>query len=227
MAGLATHLMIANANGSDSRILATLGEAERVFLFSVKPAWSPDGKTILAAVLPKTGAELHAIEVDTGRMRMISGMWAGISGLEWTSDGQSILLAASDKSRQPYQIWQVHYPSEQRTRVTNDLNTYSGVHVTTDGRTVATIQWSALSQIWITSLDLPRSAKQITKRTSIEGGLGLAWTPDGRVVFVSTRSGPTALWIMNADGSGQRQLTDQSSGRSESGRHAGWQVHRV
>jgi Tol biopolymer transport system component len=208
MAGLATHLMVANADGSDSRILVSLGEGERVFLISVRPAWSPDGKTILAAVLPKTGAELHAIDVETGRTRSV-WTWAGITGVEWTPDGQSVLLVASDKSRQPFQIWQVHYSSEQRARVTNDLNTYSGVHATTDGRTLATIQWNALSQIWIADLDLPRSTRQITTRASIEGGLGLAWAPDGRVIFVSTRSGPPALWIMNADGSGQRQLSDQ------------------
>jgi Tol biopolymer transport system component len=209
MAGLMTHLMLANADGSDSRILATLGEGERVFLLGPKPAWSPDGKTILAGVLPKTGAELHAVDVATGKMRMVAGTWAGITGVEWTSDGRSILLAASDRSRQPYQIWQVQYPSEQRTRVTNDLNTYSGVHVTSDGRTLATIQWNAWSQIWIRNLDPSRSTVQLTTRATIDGGLGLAWMPDGRVVFVSTRSGPGALWIMNADGSGQRQLVDQ------------------
>ena len=209
LSGLVTHLIVANADGSDSRTLATLGEGERVFMITVRPAWSPDGKTILAAVLPKAGAEVHAIEADTGRMRTISGTWVGIVGLEWMPDGQSILLAASAASRQPYQIWQVHHPFERRTRVTNDLNTYSGVHVTRDGRTLATIQWAALSQIWVTNRDLPRSAEQITTRTGLDGGDGLTWTPDDRVVFVSTRSGRRALWIMNADGSGQRQLADQ------------------
>ena len=208
MAGLATQLMIANADGSNSKTLATIGEGERVFKIDVRPAWSPDGKTILAAVLPKAGAELHAIEVDTGRMRTVPGTWGGIVGLEWMPDGQSILLTASAASGQPFQIWQVHHAFERRTRVTNDLNTYSGVHVTTDGRTLATIQWAALSQIWIANLDLPRSAKQITTRTSLDGGHGVAWTPDGRVVFVSNRTGRRTLWIMNADGSGQRQLAD-------------------
>jgi len=210
MAGLATQLMIANADGSNAKTLATLGEGERVFQINVRPAWSPDGKTILAAVLPKAGTELHAIEVDTGKMRAVSGTWRGIVGLEWMPDGQSIVLSASAESGQPFQIWQVDHSFERRTRVTNDLNTYSGVHVTTDGRTLATIQWAALSQIWIAKLDLPRSAQQITSRTGVEGGFGVAWTPDGRVVFVSSRSGRQVLWIMNADGSGQRQLAGQS-----------------
>lgn len=208
MDGLSQHLMIANADGSEPRTLATLGEGERVFLVSVKPAWSPDGRTILAAVLPKTGAELHAIEVATGKMRAVSGTWRGITGVAWMPDGRSVLLAAVDKPRDPYQIWQVDHSFERRTRVTNDLNTYSGLHVTNDGRTLATIQWNAVSQIWISNIDPPRSSRQLTTRTSLDGGLGLAWAPDGRIVFVSTRTARSVLWVMNADGSGQRALTD-------------------
>jgi TolB protein len=35
-----------------------------------------------------------------------------------------------------------------------------------------------------------------------------AWSPDGqRIVFISTRSGTGQVWLMNADGSNQRQLT--------------------
>jgi Tol biopolymer transport system component len=35
----------------------------------------------------------------------------------------------------------------------------------------------------------------------------IAWTPDGRLVFTSEESGNGDIWIMNADGSGRRQLT--------------------
>ena len=41
---------------------------------------------------------------------------------------------------------------------------------------------------------------------------GLAWTPDGRILFTSARSGAVDIWIMNADGTGVRQLTADTGG---------------
>jgi TolB protein len=35
----------------------------------------------------------------------------------------------------------------------------------------------------------------------------LAWVPDGRILYASDATGSADLWIMNADGTGQRQIT--------------------
>ena len=41
------------------------------------------------------------------------------------------------------------------------------------------------------------------------GGLGPAWSPDGRkIAFVSYRDGNDEIYVMNADGSNQRNLTN-------------------
>jgi dipeptidyl aminopeptidase/acylaminoacyl peptidase len=41
-----------------------------------------------------------------------------------------------------------------------------------------------------------------------DDGLSPSWTPDGRIIFASTRSGSQQIWIMDADGSRARQLTE-------------------
>src|SRR5258706_12075774 len=38
-----------------------------------------------------------------------------------------------------------------------------------------------------------------------------SWTPDGRIIFVSNRSGAPQIWIMDADGANPAQLGDISS----------------
>jgi TolB protein len=48
--------------------------------------------------------------------------------------------------------------------------------------------------------------KQITS-AKLEGDRGLAWTPDGKIVYTSLAGGNIDLWIMNPDGTNQKQLT--------------------
>ena len=36
---------------------------------------------------------------------------------------------------------------------------------------------------------------------------GVAWTPDGRIVYTTEASGNPDVWIMNADGTRRVQLT--------------------
>ena len=40
-----------------------------------------------------------------------------------------------------------------------------------------------------------------------EGGQGIAWTPDGRIVYTTEAGGNPDIWIMHADGSRRVQLT--------------------
>ena len=44
-------------------------------------------------------------------------------------------------------------------------------------------------------------------KTISDNGLSPSWTPDGRILFASNRSGSQQIWIMHADGGNARQLT--------------------
>lgn len=62
------------------------------------------------------------------------------------------------------------------------------------------------SNIWILPQGSVARAQQVTNGKD-EGMGGLAWTPDGKIVYASSMSGNIDLWIMDRDGRNQKQLT--------------------
>jgi serine/threonine protein kinase len=106
-----------------------------------------------------------------------------------------------------FQIWHLSYPGGEARRITNDdSKNYRGVSLTADASLLVTTQQDEQSSIWIAPDGDARHARRIT-RGRYEGRYGVAWTPEGRIVYHSFASGNEDIWIMNADGSGQRQLT--------------------
>src|SRR5262249_23013973 len=64
-----------------------------------------------------------------------------------------------------------------------------------------------VANIWVAPAADTTAAKQITFGGSKADGIeGLAFAPDGRIVYFSNAGGNPDLWIMRADGSEQRQL---------------------
>ena len=119
------------------------------------------------------------------------------------------------------------YPSGAVHGITNDLNDYSVVSVTADSKSLVTVQHEANFNVWVTPVNpsalssppregpaIDRSpARQITSGgTKLDGSQGLAWLPDGRLSYSSMASGSYDVWIMQADGSGQKQLTSAIQG---------------
>ena len=113
-----------------------------------------------------------------------------------------------ERPNDPLQIWYVNYSNGEVERVTNDLNDYGGTSfgVTADSSTIATIlsEWS--SKIWLASLGEDETkAKKITNGKQ-DARYGLAYLPDGRVVYVNVVENAD-LWIMNEDGANGKALT--------------------
>ncbi|MEP6915902.1 MAG: protein kinase, partial [Acidobacteriota bacterium] len=207
------YVMIANADGTAARRLATVDPPDQLQLSS--PAWSPDGATIIQSGLSlREGphAAIFAIDVKSGTASRVGGRWNYTGDMEWMPDGRAFLIAATEVGTAATQVWQVAFPSGERHRVTNDLNNYVGVSLSADARTIVTVQTENLSNLWVTPAADPAHPAQITLGRGRGDGLsGLAWAPAGRIVYGSVASGRPEIWIMHADGSDARQLTNDTA----------------
>ena len=92
---------------------------------------------------------------------------------------------------------------------------------------------SSSSHLWIVDVKTGSSKQITTRTTAADGWGGVSWTPEGRIVYSSDASGNADIWIMEPDGSNQKQLTvDLGSGNlglsvSSDGRYIVFVSHRA
>jgi serine/threonine protein kinase/Tol biopolymer transport system component len=205
-------LMIAAADGSNVRKLASLSTHE--WFAGGGAAWSPDGTHIACGAgddRQERQMTMAVVNISDGALKRFTAQrWDGISRAVWLADAGGIVFCASDNgTAAAKQIWQVSYPGGEARRITHDLNSYLDLSITADSNTLVAAQRDFTAGIWISPDADPNHAVQVTTGHN-DGGGGLAWTPDDRIVYVSTASGKTEIWIMNRDGTGQKQLTNDT-----------------
>lgn len=202
-------VMLANADGSNVRTLAQLEQPDNFVLAGT--AWSSDGKTIVAAgrsLQDGLHSMIAGIDVASGAVTRLEGRWQGINDLAWVKGTDTFLIAAADAGSTSPQVWQIRYPDGERRRILNDLNSYSSLSLSNDGRSLATVQTEAVSNLFVSPLDDMANGTQITRgRGRGDGQAGLEWTRDGRILFISGASGRQQVWITDADGGNMQPLT--------------------
>jgi eukaryotic-like serine/threonine-protein kinase len=221
-------LMVANAfDGSGERKLIT--RRQPGFLYS-RTAWSPDGRTIacIEGSVTPAGRQSDVVEVsvaDGSERRVTSQPWKFASRVAWLSDGSGLLITVSDYGYGPYQIWHVSYPGGEAQRVTSDLSNYRGMSMTSDSKTLVAVQSDIHPFVWVwPGVEGARPEQLTSGPGTVNDYWGFSWTPDAKIVYVSTLSGNQDVWMMNADGSDQKQLTyapqsDFDPAVSPDGRH--------
>lgn len=211
----ASALLIANTDGTGERIVASRKRPETFPWWEQQtPVWSADGKSIVCVVggdatggVPMTLAE---VQVTGGTVKPLPGPgWYEIRRIAGLPDKGGFLVLGADKPSAYYaqQIWHIGADGTSR-RITTDFNNYLGMSATPDASALVAVQSNRISNIWVAPNNDSARAIQIKSGGSNQDGTdGLAWTPDGRVVFYSRASGADDIWIMNDDGTGLKQLT--------------------
>jgi Tol biopolymer transport system component len=214
-----TAVVVANVDGTGETIIArrTLPMA---YLLSA-PAWHPDGQVVALSAVDerKPGrTTVLGVLVANGQERVIAEAdWTGIRGLEWLPDGRGLVVTAVQPvgSAARGQIWYVPIKTGGARRVTNDLTDYSALSISADSRTLVAVQAEVEAHLWTSNPDGSNPIQITSGARSADGFGGLAWTPEGRIVFVARRGEAPDIFIADADGSNQRPLVTDGSVKSD------------
>jgi serine/threonine protein kinase len=210
-----TAVVVSNPDGTSEQKLTTHMVGSGPF---GDPAWSPDGK-IIAYPAENTDANgdfmtiLETRVTDGSEKPISSRRWWRVWRMAWLRDGSGIIFAANERLAGPSQIWYVSYPDGEVHRITNDLNDYVDISLSADSSSLVTVQSEQNSNIWIAPNDNLHNASQITSG-KFDGLMSLSWSPDGKVVYGSAANGRMDLWAINSNGSGQKQLTEDTGNNS-------------
>jgi Tol biopolymer transport system component/DNA-binding winged helix-turn-helix (wHTH) protein len=214
--GSESRLIVANADGTSERTLATRRQPEFFRVDWNAPAWSPDGKIIACQV--RLNDERGQYETvlglrlaDGSQVPLTSERWNYTGQPAWLADGAGLLVTASERGNAPSQVWHISLKSGEATRITHDLNNYYDLSLTADSSRLAAVQDNRVSSLWVA----PEGDAGRAKQTASDVGWNqeVAWTPDGRIVYSSNAGGSAEIWVMNADGSNPKQLTADASAR--------------
>lgn len=184
-----TQLVIANSDGSGEKILATRSAPEA---FQPTAAWSPGGKVVATVAIVEASAEaVQTIDIATGAVGTVTGIERSatdigdVEAVRWMPDGKGLVISHATLAHPAsFQLSFVSYPSGVRVPITNDLNSYdpSGLDVTADGRTLATVQEERNFGLWVMPAEANATAKARQIGLTKDEGVTVDWTPDGRLL---------------------------------------------
>ena len=224
-------ILVVNADGSGERKLTN----SAVSLES-PPAWSPDGRSIAFAGNVSHAPGRHNIEIyvmnadGTGQRRLTRNA-AQDSTPRWSPDGRKIAYVRN------WQLWVMNADGSGQRRLTR-INGARNVAPawSPNGRRIAFERRVGRQKYRNTALEYGQCSQCVESvssqvyvitadgrdaRTLAQGGRHPVWSPDGRRIAYATdrlrnyRSWQNDIYVMNADGSGKRNLT-QDAGRRES-----------
>lgn len=214
-------LIVASTDGKDARALA-VGDENRDIFHPI--AWSPDGKKIACGLAVRREGPRYetviTVNADSGvKQPMTAQRWASIGQLRWLPDGSGLIILASEPTvtsessiTAHRQLWRLSLPGGEALRLTNDLNSYDSLSLTANAGNLVVLQKEDSLSLWVVAPSGNTSrAKQLPRIAKDDGERGIAWTPDGNIVYATTVGGRNGLWLTDADGGGQKQL-DLSNG---------------
>jgi eukaryotic-like serine/threonine-protein kinase len=170
------------------------------------PKFSPDDSTVaFKRVSSFWNDDIYLVPAAGGTAQRLTANGRGIWGHAWVSDGRSLIVSCQ-RGGTLIGLWR--FPRTlhgQPERISQ-----GGVDAITPATNRKTNRLAWVNQLW--DLNIYRTshsgsgvpAKLIASTVRDQGA---TYSPDGRIAFISDRSGSREIWIAKEDGSNQIQVT--------------------
>ncbi len=207
-----SELVTANADGTEINVLATRKAPETFDVERGSPAWSPDGKMIVAVgatTILGDKCQVIAYDAETGAPTPLTEKnWTIIEQVSWLGNQSGLVMNAGENSHDWKQIWFVSYPDGEAQKITNDLFDYVSVKPSADSKMILTVQREQLTHHSVApSSDLTNAATILSETGKNGVNEGVAWSPDGKLILRYSQNNEDSLWQIDADGANKKQLT--------------------
>jgi TolB protein len=200
-------LYVMDSNGSNQqRIIATTTN-------DLHPAWSPDGAKIVYAVFTSSSyddGEIFMINSDGSDAHQLTDTPASNQLPDWSPDGSRVLFTSTRDGN--HELYVMGTSGQNQQCLTNSPADEILARWSPDGTKIAycVVDFELMhAQVHLMNAD----GTGDTVLTSLgDVNEDPCWSPDGEsIVFQSTRDGNYEVYIMNADGSDQRRVTNHYS----------------
>ncbi len=180
-----SQIHIADKDGGNDQVLySTVEEA-------LAPVWSPDGRIIawLQTEAGTTRIGLKVIEISSRRLMTvapppgISWVNPGLASttLAWMPDSLHLLTLYHKQHSDRAQIGVITVPSRKFHSVTNDVNSYSELALSGNGRTLATVLTNVDSNIALYGPDRGEPISTLPLRITPNA---IAWAAEDRLLYI-------------------------------------------
>lgn len=177
------------------------------------PAWSPDGAK-LAITQTDSGGQQHILVMNAdGSGKALLGDTQNNSQPDWSPDGSQIAYVSRGDGTQQAQVFAMNADGTNIHPVTNEaVSSVTNPRWSPDGTHILVVKTGTNNQGQIYLLNTDGSNPVRLSKPDASDDTP-AWSPDGkRIAYKHMEGARSFLYLMNADGSGAKKLTNSATG---------------
>jgi Tol biopolymer transport system component/DNA-binding winged helix-turn-helix (wHTH) protein len=199
-------IVTTSIDGGGERILASY-DAPGIHFNRV--AWTEDGKKLVYPLQ----SSLMTIAVDgAATQQVLAGSDLEIDDVRQLPQSHDLIVAGQFSGDTNSQLFEIPLNGGAPRQISHDLSNYTEVRVTADGNTLLAVQSLILSRIQTLAPGNGSELRSLSDEDRNQDGFeGLAWTPEGTIVYFSDLGPRRELMEITNTGSNQRRLTGSGS----------------